>query len=180
MGKKKRDTNKPVLGVTDFMLATARTCGARRRLLDKFKDGELIGLVWFSRVPDLFKHAPTPSDEFLFDEFNLFVAAFWSAYRRHPGEALQIIGKIRAREPDAAVLAMKMALRENPDITNARLAARMSELCGTNLMDLETVKKRRQRLETAARQSQVAVELIPVRGRKHPKGGSRKGTTFKA
>ena len=172
MPKKK----KPILSESDFMLATARTCGAKGHVLEKFTESELIGLAWFSAIPRIFRPDPNASNDFLFNQFNLLLGAFWSAYQRHPDEALLIIGKVRARESEMGALAMRMVLRENPTITKRQLAIRVAEICGTNPLDLETVKKRWQRLNKAARRTPTMVQLIPVDGYKHPKGGFWKGT----
>lgn len=86
---------KPIPSVSGLMLALARTCKAKRDVLAKFHESELIGIVWFASVPDVFKSNPCMSDGFLYDEHNLHAGAFWGAYTKHPDEVLEIVGLAR-------------------------------------------------------------------------------------
>ena len=135
---------------SEFMLAKARNSRAGKKVLAKFREAELIGLAWFASVPEFIQSDPNRSRDVLFDQFNLLAGASWEAYIKHPEEALLIVSKIREKQWDATTLTMKMALRENPQRTDAELAERIAEIDGTNPLDVATVKRRRQRLMKAA------------------------------
>ncbi len=143
---------KPKPTIPAFGLAEARRCGAKKSVLELFDDDELQGLQWFALVPVLFLSYPQDPQDFLFDQTNLLCGSFWSAYIRHPDEALQIVAKIRARAlSEKQELALEQAMRKNPGASLKELVKEVIRLSGVKELDVDTLKKRRQRLLAAAK-----------------------------